>query len=78
MDSRRRHGGKGGRVTPAERLERARELLDQVRDELAAAADDAPAYAIESLRFVRAELGVIDRRLQNAARVLGGTPRPAA
>lgn len=73
-------GGGGGEpeVTAAERIERAREAIQEARDELAAGEEVAPPYAAPALQLVRAELSIVDRRLQNAARVLSGAPRPAA
>ena len=65
-------------MTAAERLERAIEAIDQATAEVAAAAEASPAYAVESCRFLRAELMVTRRRLVNASRVLGGSPLPAA
>ena len=67
-------------MTAAEHLERARELGEQMDAEISAAIEQVPAYACESLRFLKAELGVTRRRLLNAARVLGSarTTPPAA
>lgn len=65
-------------MTAAERLQRAAELLDQAVAELEAAEEDAPAYVTGPtgpLAFLRAELKVARRRIENCARVLSTSSR---
>lgn len=68
-------------MTPADHLERATELLELATAEIEAAKDGVPAYSLDALRFLRAEIKVTLRRLGNVVRVLRGAsdgPRPAA
>ena len=60
-------------MIPAERLERASELLEQALQELDAAEPDVPPYALDSLRFLRAEVKVSRRRIENCRRVLSSS-----
>ena len=61
-------------MTAAERLARAGDLLDQAVEEIGAAAEDAPAFSIDAFRFLRAELKVTRRRIENCRRVIGSGP----
>lgn len=58
-------------MTAAERLERARELLDQAVAEIDEAIPALPAYCVEAGRFLRGEVAVARRRCENVAKVIG-------
>lgn len=52
------------------RLSRAHELLQQAIDEIDLAIDDLPPYAVESARFLAAEVKVARRRIANVAKTI--------
>lgn len=52
-------------------LSRAHAHLVNAVDELEQAAEEVPAYATESLRFLRRELEDAGRRIKNVERVVG-------
>lgn len=59
-------------MTAAERLDRARELIEQAGQEIDEAIEIAEPHYIEAMRFLKSELTVTRRRLLNSARVIGG------
>lgn len=61
---------------PDAHLARARELVDEARDELELAKAATPSFCLHSLRFLRAELAGVTRRIENIGRVLGQSPPP--
>ncbi len=57
-------------MSPA--LARAQEELRSARRNLEAAASEVPAYSVESLCWIRAEVGAIRERVAHVERALGG------
>ena len=60
-------------TTPEDSLARAENHLGRAVDALEEAKDQVPAYSLSSLRFLRAELKLVIRRVQNVRRVVGGS-----
>ena len=50
---------------------KAQRLLDELVDALEVAKAEVPAYSVESLRFLRAEVKVIRRRVENIRKATG-------
>lgn len=65
-------------MSPAERLSRAAELIEQAVAEIEDAGDDVPAFSVDALRFLKAELKVSIRRIGNVRKVLSSGTQPAA
>lgn len=58
-------------MTVDDHLRRADELLEQGSAEIEAALPDVPEYSVGACRFLKAELAVVRRRLENLRKVLG-------
>lgn len=57
-------------MSPADYLGRAIESNDQTIDEVNAAIEEAEPWVVDSMRFLKAELLVSKRRLENIRKVL--------
>ncbi len=57
------------------RLTRAHELLQQAIEEIDLAIEDLPPYAVESARFLVAEVKVARRRIGNVVKVIASRGR---
>ena len=62
-------------VLSAERIDRVSAHLSEALVELEQLKGELPSYAVESGRFLVAEVMVIGRRLENMRRVVAGTAR---
>ncbi len=63
-------------MSPASRIDRILAGLHGVALDVEALKAEVPAYAVDSTRFVSAELKVLGRRFENMQKVVG--TRPAA
>ena len=52
-------------------LSEVQRLLDELVDALEVAKAEVPAYSIESLVFVRAEIKIVRRRIENIRKAIG-------
>ena len=53
-------------------------LLDELVIALEVAKLEVPAYSVEAVTFLRAEVKVLRRRVENMKKAIGATSRPAS
>jgi hypothetical protein len=65
-------------VAPADRIDRIAGHLTEALADLEELKGELPPFAVDSGRFLVAEVKVIGKRLENMRRVVVGPTRPAA